>query len=157
MARRLFGRWNAGAEEAPPSAVRKSDVWKDHHIPFRQRLSRQGVPINPRPIANLIMRERAVVRGAVEWVELSGFERADDGGLVDRDAGESEAAVGSAGKSVREEAGFHAQSSMRLIHESGFRETFLSGALVPAFILNSRFARLPSGKSLLRIARHRSA
>lgn len=100
VARGLFGRWNAGAEETPPRAVRKPDVWKDHHITFRQWLSRQGVSVNPRPIANFIVREWAVVRGPVEGVELSGLERADDGGLVGRNAGEGKTAVGPAGKSV---------------------------------------------------------
>ena len=61
------------------------------------------MPVDPCPIANLEVRELAVVWRPVEGVELPGLESADDDWLVDRDAGESKAAVCSSGKAVGEE------------------------------------------------------
>jgi len=99
----LFGGWNAGTEETSPSPVRNPDVRKNNHPTFTKRLGGKGMPVNARPVANLKMRELAVVRGPVEGVELPGLESADDGWLVDRDAGERKAAVGPSGKTVGED------------------------------------------------------
>lgn len=98
---RLRG-WNAGAEEASPSPVRNPDVGKNNHPSFTRRLGRKGMPVNPRPIADLKVRELAVVRRPTKGVKFSGFERTDDVWLVDWDAGEGKAAVGSSGKAVGE-------------------------------------------------------
>ena len=65
------------------------------------------MPVDPRPIANLKVRELAIVRRPAEGVELSRFECADDCWLVDRDAGERKAAVGPSGKTVGKKPHVH--------------------------------------------------
>lgn len=103
----LFGGWNAGTEETSPSSVRNPDVRKNNYSTFTRRLRREGESVNPRPIANLKVCELAVVRWPVEGVELPGLESADDDWLVDRDSGESKAAVDSSGKTVGKQLGGH--------------------------------------------------
>lgn len=87
--------------------MRNPDVWENHPVDFTRRLRAEGLPVNPRPIANLEVVEFAVVRRPPKGVELAGFERTDDGWLGDGNVGESKATVGSLGQPVGKQPGFH--------------------------------------------------
>jgi len=54
--------------------VRNPDVWENHPVDFTRRLRAEGLPVNPRPIANLEVVEFAVVRRPPKGVELDEME-----------------------------------------------------------------------------------